>query len=65
MKGEKPLRTKKIRQRRYTVTCDGLDGMQVGRKEKTSPCYSEHFFPEVYKKIEIGKRSLETSSIRN
>ena len=29
MKGEKPLRAIKIKQRRYTVSCDGLDGMQV------------------------------------
>lgn len=29
MIGEKPLRSIKIKQRKYTVTCEGLDGMQV------------------------------------
>jgi len=29
MKGEKPLRSRKIKPRTYTVTCDGLEGMQV------------------------------------
>lgn len=33
MKGEKPLRAKKIRHRRYTVTCDGLEGMQHNLEE--------------------------------
>lgn len=33
MKGEKPLRQTKVKQRKYTVTCDGLEGMQQNLEE--------------------------------
>jgi len=33
MKGEKPIRTPKIIQRKYTITCDGLEQMQENLEE--------------------------------